>query len=399
MAIYYYNALNADGAKVKGSLEADGLDSFRQEIKRMGFYLLTYSTENENVGQALSGSIKTKELSIICRQFSTMLSAGIGVVKSLEILADQTNKARTRNILLAVMEDVRKGSSLYQAMAKQGRAFPFYLISSVETGETSGTLDSVMERMADYFEKQYKIAARVKSALIYPIILAMLCLIVLTMMLIFVVPQFVKMFEAQSAELPAMTKMLISISDFFTEKWWLLLAIVAAIAGVITIIKSIGKTRIMWDRAMLNIPIIGKMRRVLVTSKFAHTLSTLTSSGISMLIALEVVSRVINNASISKIIEQIIDDLKRGISLSASIQKFEVFPPMFRSMIAVGEQTGEMDALLLKTALFYDDEADNAIKQMVALIEPLMIVIMALIIGFIVIAIILPIYQIYDYLG
>jgi type IV pilus assembly protein PilC len=280
-------------------------------------------------------------------------------------------------------------------MANQGKAFPFYLISSVESGEEGGTLDEVMTRMSNYFEKQYKTARQVQNAMMYPLILACLCIGVVTLLLIVVVPRFLSMYSSQGAELPKPTQILIGVTNFIIYKWWVVALIVGAIIGIITLIKTLPSTRLSWDKFMLNMPVIGKLRCILVTSKFAHTMSTLSSSGISMLISLDVVSRVINNSYVSECVKIIIDDLKRGVPLSDSIKKFEIFPMMFKSMIAVGEESGELDELLEKTAVFYEDEADAAVKKMVALVEPLMIIIMAIIIAFVVISILLPIYTMY----
>lgn len=396
MARYIYKAMNAEGKKINGNIDADNYEDFSIELKRQGLYLISYSIVREGYSQSSNGTIPLKELSVICRQFSAMLNAGIGVVKCLDILCEQTTNKKTRSKLLAVLEDVRKGTSLHKAMANQGKAFPFYLISSVESGEEGGTLDDVMIKMSSYFEKQYKTKRQVNGAMIYPIILAVLCVIVVAIMLVFVIPSFLSMYTSQGVELPLPTKILISITDFVLYKWWVILIVVGIFTGTIMLLKKLPSTKISWDKFTLNMPVFGKLRRVLVTSKFAHTLSTLSASGISMLVSLEVVARVVNNAYITQCVAIIIDDLKRGVTLSNSLKKFEVFPTMFKSMIAVGEESGELDALMEKTAAFYEEESDAAVKKMVALVEPMMIVFMALIIAFIVIAVILPIYTLYQ---
>lgn len=396
MAKYKYKALSADGKTVQGIIEADTVEQFKAQLKQTGYFCLSYILEEEAGKQsAFIGKISLKDLSVFCRQFSAMLNAGIGVVKCLDVLSQQANSMSLKTVLEAVMSDVRKGSSLHQAMSNQGSAFPFYLISSIESGEESGTLDSVMKRMSDYFEKQYKTRAKISGALTYPIILAVLSVCVVVGMLTFVVPKFLAMYSDQST-LPAPTKLLLAMSDFMMRDWWLVALVVGGVAGLIYLIKKMPSTRTSWDMAMLKMPIIGKMRRTLLTGKFAHTLSTLTSSGISMLVSLEVVARVIGNWAISSSINIMTDDLKKGLSLSQSLRKFDIFPPMFKSMVAVGEESGQIDDLLEKTAAFYDDEADIALQKMVSMIEPLMIVLMAGIIGFIVIAMIMPIYTMYQ---
>jgi len=398
LAKYVYKALGADGKTVQDTIEADTVEKFKAQLKQTGRYCLSYSTEDEapKASSALfGGRIPLRDLSVFCRQFSAMLNAGIGVVKCLDVLSQQASNAALKSVLEAVMSDVRRGFSLHQAMGNQGSAFPFYLVSSIESGEESGTLDAVMKRMSDYFEKQYKTMAKIRGALTYPIILAILCVCVVVGMLTFVVPKFLAMYSDQST-LPEPTKVLIGMSDFMLTYWWLVALIVGGVAGLIFMIKKMPSTRVSWDMAMLKMPVVGKMRRTIVTGKFAHTLSTLTSSGISMLVALDVVGRVIGNWAVMSCVNIMIDDLKRGLSLSQSLRKFDIFPPMFKSMVAVGEESGQIDDLLSKTALFYDDEADIALQKLVSMIEPLMIVVMAAIIGFIVIAMILPIYTMYQ---
>ena len=395
MAKYSYKAVSADGKNVQGSIEAETVENFRAQLKQTGLFCLSYSLAAEAEPTAAAGKVPLKELSILCRQFSAMLNAGINVVKCLDVLCQQTSNAKVKNILESVMQDVRKGFSLHQAMGNQGNAFPFYLVSSIESGEESGTLDGVMSRMSEYFEKQYKTAAKIRSALTYPILLAILCVVVVFGMLTFVVPKFLDMYASQG-DLPGPTKVLIGMSDFMVDYWWAVVFAAAGVVALIFLLKKAPSTRVAWDTGMLKMPIIGKMRKTVLTAKFAHTMSTLTSSGISMLVALEVVSRVIGNWCITSCISIIIDDLKKGLSLSQSIRKFDVFPPMFKSMVAVGEESGQIDDLLSKTASFYDDESDIAIQKMVSLVEPLMIVIMAGVIGFIVIAMIMPIYTMYQ---
>ncbi len=398
MARYLYKAVNVDGKNMQGAIEAETAESFKAQLKQAGLFCLSYSLEEEAAPAAITfgGKIPLKELSVICRQFAAMLNAGISVVKCLDVLCQQTANQHVKNVLDGVMQDVRRGSSLHHAMSNQENAFPFYLISSVESGEESGTLDAVMNRMAEYFEKQYKTAASIRSSLTYPIILAILCIIVVIGMLTFVVPQFVSMFATSGTQLPGPTQALIAISDFMVNQWYVVALVAAAVAALVFLLKRMPSTRSGWDKGLLNMPIVGKMRRVVITAKFAHTLSTLTSSGISMLVALEVVSRVIGNWYVADCVAIMIEDLKKGLSLSQSLRKFDVFPPMFKSMVAIGEESGQIDSLLEKTAAFYDDESDIAIKRMVSMVEPLMIIIMAVIIGFIVIAIILPIYTMYQ---
>ncbi|WP_162270206.1 type II secretion system F family protein [Christensenella timonensis] len=396
MARYRYKAVDAGGQATKGTYEAENLQDFRDFLKSAGLYCLSYKVEREQFGNSVQGSIPAKELYLICSQLGVMLDAGIGVVKGLDVLCQQAQNAKIKAILLSVVEEVKKGVSFHQALADQGGAFPFYLISSVESGEQSGTLDKVMVRMADYFEKQYKTKAQIKSALTYPILLCIMCIGVVLLMLVVVVPKFLAMYTTSGAELPVPTQMLLNLVSFLQNYWFAVLAVVVGVVILVFILKSSPATKPGWDTVMLHFPGFGKMKQTILAARFAHTFSMLISSGLSMISALEIVSRVLDNGCMSKYIAVMVEDVKKGMPLSESIKKFDVFPPMFKSMIAIGEESGEMDELLKKAAAYYDEESDRAVKKMVSMIEPITLVVMGFIIGFIVISIIMPIYGMYQ---
>lgn len=396
MAKYSYKAVDANGQNTKGVYEAETIQEFRAFLKEAGLFCISYAVEREHFATAVQGSIPAKELYLMCSQMGIMLDAGLGVVKGLDVLYQQTASGKLRDTLLLVMEDVKKGVSFHQALANRGGAFPFYLISSVESGEQSGTLDHVMLRMADYFERQYKTQAQVKGALTYPVLLGILCVGVVALMLTFIVPRFVGMYQTSGQPLPAPTQVLLDISDFLMSYWYAVLVAVVGIVILIYLLKSGSKTKAGWDTMMLHFPGIGKMKQTILAARFAHTFSMLISSGLTILTALETTAKVLDNGCMTNYINIMIEDVKMGLPLSESIKKFDVFPPMFKSMIAIGEESGELDALLQKTAAYYDTESDRAIKKLVSLIEPIMLVVMAFIIGFIVIALIVPIYGMYQ---
>lgn len=396
MAKYNYKAVDTNGHSTKGVYEAETAQEFRDFLKESGLFCLSYKVEQEHFGASTQGSIPAKDLYLMCSQMGIMLDAGIGVVKGLDVLYQQAGNMQLKNTLLAVMEDVKKGISFHQALANQGGAFPFYLISSVESGEQSGTLDQVMLRMADYFEKQYKTKAKIRSALTYPILLCIMCVGVIILMLTFVVPKFLAMYESSGDALPLPTQMLLDMSTFLTQYWWAVLAVIIGVVILIYIIKSSPSTKPGWDKMVLHFPGFGKTKRIILAARFAHTFSMLISSGLSIIASLETVAKVLNDGCMTRYINTMIDDVKMGMPLSESIKKFDVFPPMFKSMIAIGEESGEMDELLRKAAAYYDEESERAIKKAVGVIEPVMLIVMAVIIGFIVIAVILPIYGMYQ---
>jgi len=393
LAEFRYVVLNERGETLTGNLEAESEDICRNIITQRGLFCLEVSPASL-VSRSLNfggkPKFKTKELGVFCRQFSTMLLSGIGVIKALDIIHSQTDKLASKKIIKNVYESVQKGQSFSSALKSQSPAFPDLMINLIEAGEASGTLDKVMVRIADHFEKEMKTANKVKGAMIYPIILGGLTILVVGLLMVAVIPVFVKMFSTAGAELPIPTKIVMGISNILTNYWYIIIALVAGVSFFWMNFLKNPINRKNWDKFKTKMPILGKLNVVIISARFARTLSTLMQSGIPLLKSLEIAGKVLGNKHFEGAVKEIREDIRKGTQLSTAVKKVAVFPLMLLSMITIGEESGTLDDVLNKTAVFYDEESDAAISKMVAMLEPLMIIVMAVIIGFIVVSIMLP---------
>ncbi len=399
MPTYKYEAQAAGGGIVRGFAEAENPGDLFSKLRQRGEYCITYSETKVSrplvTGDKPSGKLSTRELALLCRQFSTMLNAGLTIIKCLDTLYRQAVKRKTKLAVMGVYEGVQKGLTLSTAMRLQ-RTFPAILVNMVESGEVSGSLDTIMSRMAEHFEKDHKLQSKVINALIYPMILVVVGMVAILVLLGFVIPQFFTMFETMGAELPAVTKFLLDVSTFVRDDWMFILLFVAAVVGIFFAAwrSKGGKAAI--SGVLLGLPVFGKLQKTVITARFSRSLATLFASGMSLITALEISSRVVNNAKLSEYMADVINQVRRGSTLSSVIEQVNIFPPMFSSMVSVGEEAGALDEILYKTAAFYDDEADAAITTMVSAIEPIMIVLLGLFVGFIVLSVIMPMMSVYQ---
>ncbi|MDD4699623.1 MAG: type II secretion system F family protein [Oscillospiraceae bacterium] len=394
MPEYIYSAIDATGQNVSGTLQADSEDACRNLVIQRGLYCLTIKPASF-ISQSITFRIPkltAKELSIFCRQFSTMLTSGVNVVKCLDILSNQAERTDVKIIIRKVYDSVQKGKSLSESLRAQNGAFPDIFIYMVESGETGGDLDGVIGRVADHFDKTVKVNNKVKGAMMYPIILSVLTVLVVIIMMVVVLPVFITMFEESGAELPVPTKVLIGISDSLTGFWYIYISVICIIVTAWTRILKSTNGRLWWDKTKNTLPIVGKLNVIIVSSRYSRTLSALMKSGVALVKSLEITANVVGNKYYGQIIMKICEDIKKGTSLSLAMKKSKAFPMMMLSMITIGEEAGSIDEVLAKTSNFYDEESDAAISKLVGLLEPLMIVIMAGIIGFIVVSIMMPMY-------
>ena len=395
---YKYKAMTRNGQAIEGVFDAGSEAEVVAMIK--GNNYMPVNVERDVGAEAqfelFSSKVKKRDLAVFCRQFFTMINAGLGIVKCLDILELQTENKTLKKAVGDVDEDVQKGLSLSEGLAKHPRVFPSILVSMVEAGEVSGNLDAILERMAVHFEKENKIENKVKSAMIYPAALMVVSIVVVIFMLTFVMPTFTGMFTGSGVPLPGPTKFLLGLSDSIRSFWYLYLAGAAlVIFGIGAYIRT-PDGRMNFDSFKLRFPIIKGPAAKLITSRFTRTLSTLMDSGIPLIKSMEVVSRVVNNKVVEERLLDSIEEIRKGVPLSRSIKNVEVFPPMVDSMIKIGEESGSLDEILEKTADFYDEEAEVAITKLTTLLEPIMIVLMAMVIGFIVIAMYLPMFDMFQ---
>ena len=393
--IFKYKAISETGEVVEGFFEGE----YESEVVAMlkGNNYMPISIEKDIGAEAkvdlFAPKIKKKDLGVFCRQFYTMLDAGVGIVKSLEILEKQSENKTLSQALGALHEDVQKGFSLSEGMKKHKKIFPLLLINMVEAGEESGNLDTIMERMAIHFEKENKLEQKIKSALIYPIMLSIVSIAVVIFLLVAVMPTFISMFEGSGQVLPGPTKFLLRLSNLLAEFWYLFIGAIVFINIVYFVFKQTPRGIKFFDGLKIRIPLVKTINTKIITARFTRTLSTLMASGIPLIQAIEVVGRVVGNRIIQDRLELATENIRKGVTLSRAIQEMGSFPPMVDSMIKVGEESGSLDDILYKTADFYDDEVEISLQRMTTLLEPVLLIVMSLVIGFIVVAMAMPMFD------
>ena len=398
MPQYSYTAVDTKGKTLTGSAEATSLTQLAARLREKNQYIVKAVDQADVIMSKQIGTnrkVKVKPLAIFCRQFATLINAGITAVKSLDILYQQTEDKDMKMYLGRVYEAVQKGEAMSEAFRKQKLAFPELFINMVMAGESSGNLDAVLLRMADHYEKENKLKNKIKGAMVYPLVLMTLTIAVVILMLTVVLPSFTGIILSGGGEIPLPTRMLIGLSEIIQKYWYLIAGFIILATISWRSFKRSEKGHLWWDTTKLKIPIVKKSLRMIYSSRFARTLSTLLSSGIQMLPSIDITARVINNQLIHDKLIGSIEDIRKGTPLSMSLKKTDQFPPMIYNMISVGEESGLLDDILIKTAAFYDEESDAAITRLVGLLEPLLIIFMAVIIGFIVISIALPMFTMY----
>ena len=385
-----------DGTKTTGEYEANSRDDVMEMITSNGYYPLKVEEVIESATININRKIKVKEISIFCRQMYTMLDAGVPLINALNLMSTQVTNKHLVEIVKELEEDVRKGEMLSNSMRKFPEAFPTLLTSMVESGEASGNLDEMFLRMSTHFEKENKINNKVKAAMIYPIILAIVGVAALIVVMTFVMPTFVSLFESSDAKLPAATRFLIGLSSFMGNHFIMVIGILIAIVVGIVVYSKTESGIYFFAKLKISFPLIKDLNRKMIVSRFTRTLSTLLASGVSLVESLPIVSAVLNNVIAEDEVLKIRERVVKGEGLSTPIEDCELFPPMLSSMVRIGEESGALDDMLNKTADFYDEEVEQAIQTLTSMLEPIMIIIMGLVIGFMVIALMLPLYGSYD---
>lgn len=403
MPKYIYRAMNPSGQRVNGEYEANNKVQVMDMLSANGLYPLKIEeVSNKSLSEinfSFSKKVKVKDISIFCRQFYTMLDSGLSMNNALNILSKQLTNPRLKAAVEQIEDDVKKGEELSSAMKKFKDIFPNLLISMVESGELSGRLDEVMLRMSTHFEKENKINNKIKSAMIYPMVLAMTAAASVTVIMTFVMPTFLGMFEETGTELPFITTALIATSNFMTNRWYILVIIILGLIIGFSYFKRTGTGDEILSKIKLKIPAINKLNKMIIVSRFTRTLSTLLKCGVSLTQSLEIISDIVENKVAKSEIMSIRENVLKGEGLYSSLKNSEIFPQMMSSMVKIGEESGSLDGILEKTADFYDDDLEQTIQTTVALMEPAMIVAMALIIGTIVLAIIIPMFTMYGNIG
>jgi type IV pilus assembly protein PilC len=398
MPLYKYKAVNEKGEKIEGTYNGTSKDDVISMISTNNYYPLKIEEINERgkINFEIFNRVTIKDIAVFCRQFYTMLDAGLSINNALHILSEQLTNKKFKETISNIEEEVRKGSTLSEAMKLHNNIFPDLLINMIETGELSGNLDQIMLRMSNHYEKENKINNKVKNAMIYPIILSIISITVISVILIFVMPVFVDMFTNSGVELPLTTKILLGISNGIREN---IIIIFLLISIIITLVRYYLKTDngLLWINKMkLSLPIIKELNQKIIVSRFTRTLSTMLSSGLPLIQSLQIVGQVIGNKLVEDALNTVREKVIKGEGLALPIKETGLFPPMLSSMIGIGEESGALDEILNKTADFYDEELDSAITTFTSMLEPIMIVVMGVIVGFLIISIIQPMFGMYS---
>ncbi len=396
MAVYTYQGVNAAGEKVQGERAAENKQVLRAALARER--IQANVIKEKAAGRSLnfqfgSGSVKPKESAIFFRQFSVMIDAGLPLVQCLEILANNQENQTFKKTLLGVRASVEGGSTLANALRAYPKVFDDLTTNMIEAGETGGILDTILQRISQYVEKAVKLRSAIKSALVYPISVIVIALLVVGALLKFVVPIFANLFVGLGVELPAATRFVIDLSNFVSKFWWLIFATIALIVVAIKYIRKSDNGRYATDKIMLGLPIFGPVLRKIAVARFTRTLGTLISSGVPILDGLSITARTAGNAVLERALMGVRKSIEEGRTIVDPLRECGVFPSMVTQMIGVGEATGAMDSMLQKIADFYEDEVDAATKDMLALMEPMLISFLGVAVGGIVISLYMPLFS------
>lgn len=394
MPNFRYTAVGTGGKNKKGQLEATDKVAAITTLKESGLFPISVTEVSTMEKEITFGNpVKVRDLTIFCQQFETVLSAGVSVLECLDLLKAQTENKVLSKVIGDLYKTIETGESLAGSMKLHPKYFPSILVSMIEAGEASGSLEIALSRMAEHFEKEYKIQQAVKKAVMYPIIVSVVALSVVTMLIAFVVPTFVGMFESSGVELPGPTRLLLNMSDFIVGRWYVIVGVVIAIiiAYKLFMVSEYGKITI--SKLKLRMPIIGSVTTKVIASRFSRTLSTLIAAGLPLLEAIEIVSRVVDNYTVEKGLMHTKDQVSKGVPLSKPIREMNVFPPMITHMVKIGENTGQLEPILNQVADFYDGEVETAVAQLTSMLEPIIMVFLAVVVGFIVISMALPMFD------
>ena len=399
---YSYVAVDQRGKEKRGRIEAENRDAVSQQLKKDGLFpveIKEHGILNKDIDLSIGKKVKPRDLSVFCRQFVSITQAGVPMKEALQMMTEQTENKWLKKATADVLLNVEKGNTLADSMAAISDVFPPMLVNMVAAGESSGSLDMSFERMATHFEKEAKLKATIRKATIYPIILIFAVIGVVAVMLLYVIPIFIDMFADLDIEMPALTMGVMNLSKWTASHWYVILAVVAAVVAAYRLIYNTDQGRLKIDYIKMKIPLFGKLTVKTACAQFARTMSTLMGAGISTTECLDTCTKIINNIHYKNALQKAKEEVMKGIPLSEPLAASEVFPPMVCHMTGIGEETGNMGEMLNKLADYYDEEVEITTQSVLAAMEPLIIVFMALIVGTLVIAVIMPIRTMYEGLG
>ncbi len=401
MPVYEYRALNPSGHTVKGIIDADSSKNARLKLRRNGFYPVDLREETSARPERreinvlwIFQRIKLQEIAVSVRQLSTLLSAGLPLVESLTAIIDQVAHPPLKKVVTQVRERVNEGSTLADAFAQHSRVFSPLFVNMTRAGERSGALEIVLERLADFTEKQVAFRQKMAATMVYPILMTLIGFGVLGFLLGYVIPTVTQIFADLKQSLPLPTLILISMSEALRRFWWIGVLAMALILFGVDRYSRTEAGRMVMDRIKLKIPIFGPLRLKIAVARFTRTLAILLKSGVPVLTSLDIVKTIANNRVLQRAIEEARDNIREGQDIAPPLRRSQLFPPLVTHMIAIGEKSGQLEDMLLRVSDIFDTEVDTTVQGLTAVIEPVMILIMGGVVGFIALSILLPIFQI-----
>lgn len=396
-ASFAYKVRDRNGRELTGEIEGDSRQNVTAKLRQAGYFIIdvnqkTEATTVEDIFQRFK-KVKPKELTIFSRQFSTMVNSGLSLLRCLFILEEQTENKKLQKIITSVRQDIEAGQPLSESLEKFPNVFSHLYVSMIKAGEIGGILDITLNRIASFMEKEDELRGKVKSAMTYPVMILIMVILVVGGMIMFVLPKFGEMYKSMGAELPGLTQSLMGLSSLLTGFWWIIFpGIYGSYYGFRKYTKSeVGKP--VWDKTKLKIPIVGNLIHKISVARFTRTFGTLLKSGVPILQAIEITGQTSGNYVIEMAMNKIQNSVREGESIGKPLEASGVFPPMVNQMVSVGEETGALDAMLEKIADFYDSEVETAVEALTSIIEPLMMVFVGAAVGFIMIAMYLPIFN------
>jgi type IV pilus assembly protein PilC len=401
MSTYVFKAIDLAGVKAHGEVEADSKQAVSDQLKSRGLVVLDIADKHASreINLTFFESVNASELAVFARQLATMISSGMSILRALYVLEEQTESKMLKETIVAVRKDVEAGLSLSDAMARHPKVFSTLFVAMTQAGEAGGVLEGALLRVADQLEKDASLRRQIKSAMVYPILVVVVAVGIMLALCAFLIPVFINVFKEFGGELPAITKVSVLASEIVTGYYWAMFLVTGAV--VFTFIKWKKTTwgRKQWDHFRLHIPMkIGTIVQEVAVARWSRTLASLTSAGVPLLLALDITGRTGGNVAVEEAMEGVIASVKRGGTIAAPLAQAPIFPMMVTHMVGVGEETGALDAMLDKVAEFYEDRVDASVKALTSIMEPIMIIVIGSLVGFIVISMYLPLFEVYNHI-
>jgi type IV pilus assembly protein PilC len=399
MSTYVFKAIDLAGGKARGEVEADSKQAVSDQLKQRGLIVLDIADKHssKNIEISFMKSVKPTELAIFARQLSTMISSGMSILRALYVLEEQTESDYLTETIVAVRKDVEAGLSLSDSMARHPKIFSPLFIAMTEAGETGGVLEDSLVRVADQLQKDAALRRQVKSAMIYPALVAIFAIGVMMALVAFLVPVFEGVFKEFGGGLPKLTQVSVLMSKAVTQYWWLIFGATAVVIVTFVKWKSTTWGRRQWDHFRLHVPMkIGKIVQEVAVARWSRTLASLTHAGVPLLQALEITGRTGGNVAVAEAMDGVIASVKRGGTIAAPLAQAPIFPSMVTHMVGVGEETGALDEMLDRIAEFYEEQVEAAVKSLMSILEPILIIVIGAMVGFIVISMYLPLFEVYN---